>query len=100
MQGRAGVIAARGGRVRHHGYGSKRGGSPMSSLLPIVLLTAAVAGHAPVSAARQSQTRGVRPAPAQTPVMITASAASGWIEGFVTDDRNQPVRGAPVTAQG
>jgi carboxypeptidase family protein len=72
----------------------------MSSLLPIVLLTAAVAGHAPVSAARQSQTRGVRPAPSQTPVMITASAASGWIEGIVTDDRNQPVRGAAVTAQG
>jgi len=73
----------------------------MSSLLPIVLLTAAVAGHAPVSAApHQSQSRGVRPAPSQTPVIITASAASGWIEGVVTDDKNLPISGAAVTAQG
>ena len=27
----------------------------------------------------------------QTPVMITASLSSGWIEGIVTDDRNQPI---------
>src|SRR5262245_40219545 len=72
----------------------------MSSLLPIVLLTAVAAGHAPVSTARQSQTRGVRPAPSQTPVIITASASSGWIEGVVTDDHSQPVPGAAVTAQG
>ncbi len=32
--------------------------------------------------------------------MITASLSSGWIEGIVTDDRNQPVSGAAVTAQG
>src|SRR5215207_7776847 len=78
----------------------------MPSLLPIVLLTAAVAGHAPVSHARQPQGSRPRstPAPArgsgQTPVMITASLSSGWIEGSVTDDRNQPVIGAAVTAQG
>jgi hypothetical protein len=87
----------------------------MPSLLPIVLLTAAVAGHAPVSHARQPQGSRPRstPAPAasapatpaargtgQTPVMITASLSSGWIEGMVTDDRNQPISGAAVTAQG
>ncbi len=79
----------------------------MPSLLPIVLLTAAVAGHAPVSHAGQPQGSRPRstPAPArsstgQTPVMITASVSSGWIEGIVTDDRNQPVSGAAVTAQG
>jgi hypothetical protein len=79
----------------------------MSSLLPIVLLTAAVAGHAPVSHSRQpqgSRERSSAPAPtrapALTPVMITASLQSGWIEGLVTDDRNQPVAGAAVTAQG
>ena len=94
----------------------------MSSLLPIVLLTAAVAGQAPVSHARQPQ--GSRPrstpataradgaradgaraegsgrAPGPAPVMITASLSSGWIEGLVTDDRNLPVAGAAVTAQG
>jgi hypothetical protein len=90
----------------------------MSSLLPIVLLMAAVAGQAPVSHARQPQ--GSRPrstpaaadarerasAPGRTrgpgpaPVMITASLSSGWIEGLVTDDRNQPISGAAVTAQG
>jgi len=79
----------------------------MPSLLPIVLLTAAVAGQAPVSHARQPQ--GSRPSPTSssakrtagsTPVMITASLASGWIEGLVTDDRNLPVSGAAVTAQG
>jgi hypothetical protein len=78
----------------------------MSSLLPIVLLTAAVAGQAPVSHARQPQgSRPARPAaatpaPSQTPVLITASMASGWIEGSVTDERNQPIAGAAVTAQG
>jgi hypothetical protein len=79
----------------------------MTSLLPIVLLTAAVAGHAPVSHARQpqgSRARTTAPAPTRppglTPVMITASLQSGWIEGIVTDDRNQPVAGAAVTAQG
>lgn len=78
----------------------------MSSLLPIVLLTAAVAGQAPVSHARQPQgSRPVRPAasapsPSQTPVLITASLHSGWIEGLVTDERHQPVAGAAVTAQG
>ena len=80
----------------------------MPSLLPIVLLTAAVAGHAPVSHARQPQgsrsraTPAPAPAPAtgQTPVMITASLSSGWIEGMVTDDHNQPISGAAVTAQG
>jgi hypothetical protein len=77
----------------------------MPSLLPIVLLTAAMAGHAPVSHARQPQGSRPRstPAPArtgQTPVMITASLSSGWIEGVVTDDRNQPISGAAVTAQG
>jgi hypothetical protein len=84
----------------------------MPSLLPIVLLTAAVAGHAPVSHASQPPASRPRSTPAstgtseraraprQTPVMITASLASGWIEGSVTDDRNQPVAGAAVTAQG
>ena len=78
----------------------------MPSLLPIVLLTAAVAGHAPVSHAAQPQGNRPRSTPApprstgQTPVMITASLSSGWIEGIVTDDRNQPVSGAAVTAQG
>src|SRR5690242_8164993 len=89
----------------------------MSSLLPIVLLTAAVAGQAPVSHARQPQGSRPRstPAPARAdqaraegpgrasgpaPVMITASLSSGWIEGLVTDDRNLPVAGAAVTAQG
>jgi hypothetical protein len=78
----------------------------MSSLLPIVLLTAAVAGQAPVSHARQPQGSRPRSTPASTrapgpaPVMITASLSSGWIEGLVTDDRNQPVSGAAVTAQG
>ncbi len=81
----------------------------MPSLLPIVLLTAAVAGHAPVSHARPPQ--GARAAgtathaapgrgPKTAPVMITASLQSGWIEGLVTDERNQPVAGAAVTAQG
>ena len=79
----------------------------MPSLLPIVLLTAAVAGHVPVSHASQPQ--GSRPrstpppparSPGRTPVMITASLSSGWIEGIVTDDRNRPVSGAAVTAQG
>ena len=80
----------------------------MPSLLPIVLLTAAVAGHAPVSHASQPQGTRPRSTPAptpprttgQTPVMITASLSSGWIEGIVTDDRNLPVSGAAVTAQG
>jgi hypothetical protein len=78
----------------------------MSSLLPIVLLTAAVAGHAPVSHARQPQGPRTRSAaapqrtPGPAPVMITASLQSGWIEGIVTDDRNQPIAGAAVTAQG
>jgi hypothetical protein len=76
----------------------------MSSLLPIVLLTAAVAGHAPVSHARQPQgsrpPRAAAPSPSPAPVLITASLASGWIEGLVTDDRHQPVAGAAVTAQG
>ncbi|MEO5819103.1 MAG: carboxypeptidase-like regulatory domain-containing protein [Vicinamibacteraceae bacterium] len=79
----------------------------MSSLLPIVLLTAAVAGHAPVSHARQpqgSRARSTAPAPTRAPgpapVMITASLASGWIEGIVTDDRSLPISGAAVTAQG
>jgi hypothetical protein len=76
----------------------------MSSLLPIVLLTAAVAGQAPASHARQPQgSRPPRPAtssPSQTPVLITASVASGWIEGLVTDERDRPVAGAAVTAQG
>lgn len=102
----------------------------MSSLLPIVLLTAAMAAQAPVSHARQPQGSRARstptPAPARegtggsperaregpgsapartrapgpAPVMITASLSSGWIEGLVTDDRNQPVSGAAVTAQG
>ena len=90
----------------------------MPSLLPIVLLTAAVAGHAPVSQARQPQVarvpqegqpqaaRGPRPSPAPakapsaTPVLITANVASGWIEGLVTDERSQPIVGAAVTAQG
>jgi hypothetical protein len=91
----------------------------MSSLLPIVLLTAAVAGHAPVSHARQpqgSRARSAAPAPTaarppatptrgtrtagQTPVMLTANVQSGWIEGLVTDDHSQPVIGAAVTAQG
>ena len=87
----------------------------MPSLLPIVLLAATVAGHAPVSHSRQpqgSQGSSSRPrsTPAperpasrgtgQTPVMITASLSSGWIEGVVTDDRNQPISGAAVTAQG
>src|SRR4051812_37308341 len=80
----------------------------MPSLLPIVLLTAAVAGHVPVSHTRQPQgsrsraTSATAPAPAtgQTPVMITASLSSGWIEGMVTDDHNQPISGAAVTAQG
>jgi hypothetical protein len=80
----------------------------MPSLLPIVLLTAAVAGHAPVSHARSSQSaRPARvtpaPAPARTapqPVLLTASLASGWIEGVVTDERHVPVVGAAVTAQG
>src|SRR5690349_19682475 len=80
----------------------------MPSLLPIVLLTAAVAGHAPVSHARASQ--GSRPArsapaaaPARTasqPVLLTASLSSGWIEGVVTDERRLPIVGAAVTAQG
>ena len=54
----------------------------MPSLLPIVLLTAAVAGHAPVSHAGQPQGSRPRstPAPArsstgQTPVMIKASVS-------------------------
>src|SRR5688572_11497451 len=82
----------------------------MPSLLPIVLLTAAVAGQAPVSHASQPQGSRPRSTPApptpasrgtgQTPVMITASVSSGWIEGMVTDDRNQPISGAAVTAQG
>jgi hypothetical protein len=94
----------------------------MSSLLPIVLLTAAMAGQASVSHARQPQGSRPRSTPAPTgaheraraegsggalerargpaPVMITASLSSGWIEGLVTDDRNQPVPGAAVTAQG
>ena len=80
----------------------------MSSLLPIVLLTAAVAGQAPVSHARQPQgSRAARPAasapapsPSQTPVLITASMTAGWIEGLVTDERNLPIAGAAVTAQG
>jgi hypothetical protein len=79
----------------------------MPSLLPIVLLTAAVAGHAPVSHARPSQsdragrtTPTASGGPKTTPVMITASLQSGWIEGLVTDERHQPVAGAAVTAQG
>ena len=91
----------------------------MSSLLPLVLLTAAVAGHAPVAQARQpqgSRARTTAPAPApnrpaapptrstrassNTPVMLTASVQSGWIEGLVTDDRDRPIAGAAVTAQG
>jgi hypothetical protein len=91
----------------------------MSSLLPLVLLTAAVAGHAPVAQARQpqpSRARSTAPAPAPTrpaappprgtraagpaPVMLTASLQSGWIEGLVTDDHDRPIVGAAVTAQG
>jgi hypothetical protein len=91
----------------------------MSSLLPLVLLTAAVAGHAPVAQARQpqgSRARTTAPAPApsrpaappargtrasgNTPVMLTASLQSGWIEGLVTDDHDRPIAGAAVTAQG
>jgi hypothetical protein len=80
----------------------------MPSLLPIVLLTAAVAGQAPVSHARQPQgSRPARstpaPAPARTtaqPILLTASLSSGWIEGLVTDERHLPIAGAAVTAQG
>lgn len=91
----------------------------MSSLLPLVLLTAAVAGHAPVAQARQpqgSRARTTAPAPAPSrpstpptrstraaanaPVMLTASLQSGWIEGLVTDDHDRPIVGAAVTAQG
>ena len=49
----------------------------MPSLLPIVLLTAAVAGHAPVSHARQPQgsrprsTRCADPTPARPPARGT-----------------------------
>jgi hypothetical protein len=78
----------------------------LSSLLPIVLLTAAAAAHAPVSHAATSHggppqgARISRSAPSPQPVMLTASVTAGWIEGLVTDDRNQPVSGAAVTAQG
>ena len=79
----------------------------MPSLLPIVLLTAAVAGHAPVSHARQPQASRTRStsAPTQAPAERAGdrsprASPSGWIEGVVTDDRNQPVLGAAVTAQG
>jgi len=85
----------------------------MPSLLPIVLLTAAAAAHAPVYLAAssgshaakarsgQSQgTRATRSTPSSEPVMLTASVTAGWIEGLVTDDHNQPVAGAAVTAQG
>jgi hypothetical protein len=80
----------------------------MPSLLPIVLLTAAVAGQAPVSHARSSpaakparSTPAAAPArSAAQPVLLTASLASGWIEGVVTDERRLPIVGAAVTAQG
>jgi hypothetical protein len=38
--------------------------------------------------------------PSPTPVLLTASLSSGWIEGVVTDDRSHPIGGAAVTAQG
>jgi hypothetical protein len=81
----------------------------MPSLLPIVLLTAATAAHAPVclaasgaNAARAQApgARSSRSTPSNEPVMLTASVTAGWIEGLVTDERNQPVAGAAVTAQG
>src|SRR4051812_29577837 len=78
----------------------------MSSLLSIVLLTAAAAAHAPVShpatprAGQPQGSRASRSAPSAQPVMLTANVTAGWIEGLVTDDHNQPVAGAAVTAQG
>jgi TonB dependent receptor/Carboxypeptidase regulatory-like domain len=69
----------------------------MSGLLRIVALTALV-GVPEVCAGQEQRPRAARADDA--PVLLTASAAAGWIEGFVTDDRSQPIGGAAVTAQG
>lgn len=69
----------------------------MPGLFRIVALTALVglpevcAGAGQVLARSQADS---------TPVLLTASLSSGWIEGVVTDDRSRPVGGAAVTAQG
>ena len=69
----------------------------MSGLLRIVALTALVGVPEVWAGVEQRQ----RPAPPDdTPVLVTASLAAGWIEGLVTDDRSLPIVGAAVTAQG
>jgi hypothetical protein len=60
-------------------------------------------GRAEPARARASTPSGVRTSASLSspaPVLLTASLSSGWIEGVVSDDRNRPVGGAAVTAQG
>ena len=86
----------------------------LQPLLPIVLLTAAVAGRAPCLT--PANRRAAVPArPNRQPQRRRrhrragrrrgrSSSRQAWrpagIEGLVTDDRNQPISGAAVTAQG
>jgi Carboxypeptidase regulatory-like domain/TonB dependent receptor len=62
----------------------------------LALLTAIV-GIPQVCQGAQAESRRVLK---QQPVVQTASLHAGWIEGTVTDERQQPVEGAAVTAQG
>ena len=74
--------------------------------LPAVCVGAeAEQGPARTDATRTSKAAAssVRPSASLSspaPVLLTASLSSGWIEGVVTDDKNRPIGGAAVTAQG
>jgi len=70
----------------------------MPALFRLVALMTLV-GLPEISAASEQQA-GSRSLPNPAPVMLTASLASGWIEGVVTDERSRPVLGAAVTVQG